>query len=237
MFCLGSGDSAVLHVQSTKSIQWFKDNIAINGASQKDLRVDKTGAYHAVLLNNAGCMISTAKQNIIIDKPMAGINYPVQYAMINSPFTLQARKFGSAVLWTPGTGLDNRTSYTPVFRGSSDQTFIIEIKTASNCITLDTQVVKSIRNVKLYVSAAFTPNNDGLNDFLYPLLMGINELRYFSVYNRWGQLLFHTKTKRAGWDGKLNGIPQATQVVVWIAEGFGVDGKIYKEKSTSTLIR
>jgi hypothetical protein len=49
--------------------------------------------------------------------------------------------------------------------------------------------------------------------------------------------LFETKTPRAGWDGNLKGMPQLSQAVVWMAEGLGVDGKIYFRKGTSILIR
>ena len=50
-------------------------------------------------------------------------------------------------------------------------------------------------------------------------------------------MLFETKTKRDGWDGKLNGKPQTTSVVVWEAQVLGVDGKTYSETGTSVLVR
>jgi gliding motility-associated-like protein len=89
----------------------------------------------------------------------------------------------------------------------------------------------------MFVPTAFTPNGDGLNEVLRPTLMGIKELKYFRVFNRWGQLLYETTTERAGWDGTQNGTKMATQVVVWLAEGIGVDGKTYVKKGTSTLVR
>ena len=89
----------------------------------------------------------------------------------------------------------------------------------------------------IYVPTAFTPNNDGLNDLLRPLSIGLKKLHYFRIFNRWGQLLFETKTDGAGWDGRLHGIPQAAQVVVWVIEGIGVDNKIYRRKGTSMLVR
>ena len=237
MYCLGNGDSAVLRVQPTYSIQWFKDNLAINGANQTDYRVPLSGSYHALLINNDGCSISTATQIIVIDKAKPGINYRVQYAVINSPLVLQARQFGETALWSPGISLNTRASYTPVFNGSEDQLYTIEIKTITGCTTVDTQLVKTVKQVEMYVPSAFTPNKDGLNDFLHPILMGVKELHYFRIYNRWGQLLFETKTDWPGWDGNFKGVAQPAQVVVWIAEGIGVDNKIYSRKGTSALMR
>ncbi len=236
-YCIGMGDSAILKVQPTDSIQWFKDNSPISGANQEEYRVIKSGTYYAMLFNKAGCRMATAKQIITIDKPKPGINYPVQYAVIDLTLDLQARQFGSTVLWSPGINLDKRASYTPVFTGSSDQLYTIEIKTNTGCVTVDTQLVKTVSHADIYVPTAFSPNHDGLNDLLRPTLMGIKELRYFRIYNRWGQLLFETKNALPGWDGKLNGISQPTQVVVWMAEGIGVDNKAYMRKGTSTLIR
>ncbi|MEP6947941.1 MAG: T9SS type B sorting domain-containing protein [Ginsengibacter sp.] len=237
MYCSVNGDSAILKVRQTDGIQWFENNGILDGANQTNYRVTQTGEYYARLSNNDGCSISTKKQTIVIDDPKPGINYPVQYAVIDFPLDLEARKFGDTVLWSPGTWLNFRTSYNPVFDGPSEQLYTIEIKTKSRCVTVDTQLVKTVKDVEMYVPTAFTPNNDGLNDLLRPILMGVKELRYFRIFNRLGQLLFETKSQGAGWDGSLQGIPQTTQVVVWTVEGIGVDNKIYGRKGSSILMR
>ena len=238
LYCVDSGDSTILRVQPTDSIQWFRDGIAINGAHATQYKVTKSGTYYALLFNKTGgCIIATKQQEVVIDVPKPGITYPIQYAVIDLPIELKARQFGVSALWTPAKNLDNPASYTPIFQASLDQSYTIEIETISGCVTVDTQLVKIVPHVDLYVPTAFTPNNDGLNDFLRPTLMGVKELRYFRIYNRWGQLLFDSKTERPGWNGMFNGMAQPTQVVVWIAEGLGVDGRIYTKKGTSTLVR
>jgi len=224
-------------VQPTESIQWFKDGIAINGADQSEFRVTKSGTYFAILSNNDGCSVTTNSQAVIIDKARPGITYPVQYAVIDLPTNLEAREFGATALWSPANFLDNAASYTPTFRSSVDQLYTVEIKTTTGCVTVDTQMVKVVTHADIYVPSAFTPNDDERNDILRPTLMGIKELHYFRVYNRWGQLMFETRTNYAGWDGKYKGAPQSTQVFVWIVEGVGVDGRLYTKKGTSTLIR
>jgi gliding motility-associated-like protein len=237
VYCLGSGDSTILVVQPTDNIQWFKDGLAINGAEQSQYRVTKSGTYYAILSNIDGCSVTTDSQDVIIDKARTGITYPLQYAVVDLPIALQARDFGATALWTPPSFLDNAASFTPFFRSSTDQLYTIEIKTTTGCLTVDTQMVKIVNHADIYVPSAFTPNDDERNDILRPTLMGIKELRYFRVYNRWGRLMFDTKTNYAGWDGRYNGTPQSTQVFVWIVEGVGVDGRVYTKKGTSTLIR
>jgi gliding motility-associated-like protein len=133
--------------------------------------------------------------------------------------------------------LDNSNNVSPIFNGNTEEKYAIEIKTNTGCVTIDTQLVKIIKGVDIYVPTAFTPNGDGKNELLRPILMGVKELQYFRIYNRWGQLLFETRTKWDGWDGKINGKAQTTGVFVWEAQALGVDGKTYRQRGTSVLIR
>jgi gliding motility-associated-like protein len=234
---MGSSDSAILVVQPTDSIQWVKDNMAISGANKTRYKVNQSGAYYALLFNSKGCSTGTYKKTILIEKPIPAITYPVQYAIINMPQQLQARTFGVSVEWNPPTYLDNSTSLTPVFTGQTDKLYTVAIKTSAGCLTVDTQLVKAFKEVKIYVPTAFTPNNDGLNDFLKPIPAGIKQFSFFRVYNWWEQLVFDLKSDPRGWDGTINGKPQSTQTVVWMTEGIGADNKIYKQKGTCVLIR
>ena len=89
----------------------------------------------------------------------------------------------------------------------------------------------------LDVPNAWSPNGDGHNDRLYPLTIKIKELKYFRVYNRWGQLMFETHTLGQGWDGTFNGQPQVMDVYTWIVEATGDDGVHYKKSGNSILMR
>lgn len=181
--------------------------------------------------------VHTLKRTLVVDKPRPAVTYPVQYAVIDYPLTLQARQFGATAEWKPGTFLNNTETYAPVFKGNRDQTYAIEITTASGCVTVDTQVVKTVKEAAIYVPTAFTPNNDGLNDRLKPTLMGIKQLKYFRVFNRWGQLLYQSTSENPGWDGSAGGIPQGSGAVVWMVEGIAITGNIIIKKGTCVLVR
>ena len=181
--------------------------------------------------------LSIQKRFVTVDAPTPAINNPEQIAVANFPLTLQARAIGNNALWTPSLNLDNPASYTPVFIGNKEQLYTIELKTISGCITVDTQIVKINKRIEIYVPNSFTPNNDGKNDFLRPYMIGIKELRFFRIFNRWGQLIFETKDTAKGWDGTQQSAHAEIQTLVWMLEGIGVDNKVYKAKGTTVLIR
>ena len=236
-YCITSGDSSVFFVEPTTGIQWLKDNLPINGQNQIRYRATQSGNYRALLTNDKGCVALTEEKTVDIEIPAPGITYPVEYAVVNYPHQLKARAFGIGVEWDPPTFLNSTSTIVPVFNGTTDKLYTITIETAAGCVTVDTQFVKVFKEVKFYVPSGFTPNQDGLNDYLKPIPVGIKDFKYFRVYNRWGQLIFDLKDDPKGWNGRIKGKLQATQVVVWMAEGIGINNVIYKQKGTCVLIR
>lgn len=89
----------------------------------------------------------------------------------------------------------------------------------------------------IFVPSAFTPNNDGKNDLLRPIAVGMKDIEYFNIYNRWGELLFSTKTNGKGWDGKVAGVMQPTGTFVWTVKATDYTGKAYFQKGVVTLIK
>ncbi len=191
----------------------------------------------SVNTNQCPTPFNTLKRTLVIDKPKPGIIYPEEYAVVNLPLTLEARQIGTSILWSPAISLDNDTSFSPVFKGASEQRYTIAITTNTGCVTTDTQQVKIVKQVEIYVANAFTPNHDGNNDYLRPILRGVKQVHYFKIFNRWGQIVYQSATDKPGWDGIYKGSLQESGAFVWIFEGLGLDGVVYVKKGVSVLLR
>lgn len=66
----------------------------------------------------------------------------------------------------------------------------------------------------LYVPNAFTPNADELNEVFKPIVFDVTEYE-FLIFNRWGQVVFETNDREAGWDGRVNGKLAPDGVYLW----------------------
>ncbi|HEU5166246.1 MAG TPA: gliding motility-associated C-terminal domain-containing protein, partial [Chitinophagaceae bacterium] len=116
-------------------------------------------------------------------------------------------------------------------------TYTVTASTSAGCMGVASATLKVYKGPDIYVPTGFTPNADGKNDKFYPITVGIKEINYFKVFNRWGQLVFFTSKLNEGWDGKLGGIQQSTGVYVWIVQATTRDGRVITKKGTVMLIR
>lgn len=88
----------------------------------------------------------------------------------------------------------------------------VEVK--NNCATYtDTIVVNSDINCTtslIQFPNIITPNNDGLNDYLSVLTIS-NEINpqylSYTIFNRWGKIIYQNSPITAPWDGNTNGNP------------------------------
>jgi gliding motility-associated-like protein len=240
MFCSASAtDSAVLVVSNDVYVQWFRDGIILSGVTQNRLRLTRSGSYYAIVRNSDGCALTTRRVTVTIEDPVPGQTYPVQYTFQNTPLPLQSRPIGVEVAWSPPVYLDNADTSSPIFERDNlgEQLYQIRMITMVGCVTVDTQVVKTIKEVTIFVPNAFTPNSDNLNDRFYPVTDGIKQVYSFKVFNRWGLELFNWTPGSQGWDGTYKGTAQVPGAYVWQFSGVGIDGKIYNRKGMIAIIR
>ncbi|HNR49280.1 MAG TPA: gliding motility-associated C-terminal domain-containing protein, partial [Bacteroidia bacterium] len=93
--------------------------------------------------------------------------------------------------------------------------------TNGNCSSSDTIKVTLLPPEQCYTDVVlptgFTPNEDGYND-LYEIRGLDNNENKFSVYNRWGNLVYEKKNYRNNWDGRSNSnqiLPDGTYYAIF----------------------
>lgn len=160
--------------------------------------------------------------------------------VVGQPMQLNAEG-GVSYVWSPATGLDNPNIKNPVAMfGPEMDSIRYMVKVFNEIGCADSAYVKVTvfkTNPYIFVPTAFTPNGDGLNDVIRPIAVGVQEIKYFRIYNRWGQMLFHTSNNQQGWDGRIKGVMQGTNVFVWMVSAIDYLGQPIFLKGTVTLIR
>ena len=217
------------------------ENIAgnVSNISHTYLQAGSFTARLVVTPLNCPQLADTFRQIIAVQSPIPGNAYPPVNAIINKPQQLNARAIGINYLWSPGIYLNSISSRTPMVTSSQEQLYRIAITNLAGCTTVDTQLVRVFNDRNIYVPEGFSPDNDGRNDRLAPILVGINEMKVFRIYNRWGLLVYDNKNANAynGWDGTYKGAKQPIETYAWVAEGIDVDGQYIRRTGNTILIR
>ncbi len=145
---------------------------------------------------------------------------------------------GNTFIWTPATWLSDSSIANPIATPGNNVTYKVVVRNDAGCSDSDYVSIKVLPFPGIYMPTGFTPNNDGLNDFIKPIITKEFSLQEFSVYNRWGQKIFSTSQKEVGWNGKLGGLVQDSGVYIWIinAVDLRTSNKI-KQKGTFVILR
>ena len=107
-----------------------------------------------------------------------------------------------------------------------------------NCKDTITKNIKVVFSCFVAVPSAFTPNGDGLNDFLYPIGAYSAKDIKFSVYDRFGNLVFSGSSILNKWDGRYKGNEASAGTYVWMLEYIDIETNLPRFlKGTSILIR
>ena len=101
-------------------------------------------------------------------------------------------------------------------------------------------VVHVAKDCYVDIPNAFTPNNDGANDYFFPRQLLSSSVAVFQmqVLNRWGQVVYETtRTDGRGWDGKFNSKDQPEGVYIYMIKVSFTNGASESYEGNVTLLR
>ncbi len=202
-----------------------------DGSTQATFLVTDKGKYY-VSVNNLGCI---AKDTINVDydlKPHFTLGEdkrlcPGNSFILKPAFTNNVSLQGLRYLWQDG-------SVQPTFNAIADGLYRLEIGNFCGTASDELIIVKGICD--LYIPNSFTPNGDNKND-IFRVGYGDNVLEFeMRIFNRYGQLIFKTKDKNKGWDGKVNGLLQQQGVYTWIIKYKTVTGSSWQSLQNTVIL-
>lgn len=217
---------------------WAPAGKVVNAAALATTTLtSSTQVFTISVTDNYGCHFTVTDDVLVTVRPPV-IAYAGNdtIAVLGMPHPL----FGSGgtnYLWSPANNLDNPFSPTPKATLYNDTYFTLVVKNDIGCSDWDDVYIKVYKGPTYYIPNAFSPNGDGLNDIFRPIPVGIISTDYFSIYNRYGELVFKTNGWLKGWDGIYRGKNAATGTYAWMIKGKDRDGKIVEMKGTVILMR
>ena len=228
------------------SWQWaFDDNIK---SSAKDTAIQYKifGTKKAILIvSNGVCNDTSAMASIELDNYLEAAFESTVVVCPGDPaaFKDKSAKHITGWNWTFGNGSNSNLKvplaqlYPP---GNFTRDLPVRLIVENNIGCFDTAVntIRVVGNCYIAVPKAFTPNNDGLNDYLYPTnAYKARDLR-FAVYNRGGQKIFETTDWTNKWDGFFRGNPQDPGTYVWTLIYTNIEtAERFNLKGSTVLIR
>jgi gliding motility-associated-like protein len=224
----------ITNVDSLHPVYQWKYNGAVQSSVNDTLLPTLTGVY-TVTVSIGSCTnsdVSTITLNPNPDPVPHQVNFCHEAGGIA---VLDAGNTGSQFQWLIPTN-----DITQTIKATEEGTYKVIITNQFNCVSLDSIHLRNTCPPHVYVPNTFMPDckDCGNTDFK---IWGTNftNLETF-VFNRWGEIIFHSKGKENGWDGNYRGEPMPIGSYVWLITYDGVYEEFkgpYKDKGNITIIR
>ncbi|MFT3910580.1 MAG: PKD domain-containing protein [Ferruginibacter sp.] len=241
------GFNAQLHATGGSSYTWSPATYLSNPniANPMVIHPDVSTTYTVSVTDTLGCtraMESTVNITVI---PLlhVDITLPTDSVIVEGEPAPLTASGADHFLWTwspPSlpNWLSSTNTATTIATPYDNVTYIVQGTDKYGCRGTDSiRLVVYTVDPGMYVPTAFTPDGDNLNDIIKPIMLGMKSLKYFRVYNRFGEMVYETHEQGKGWDGIYKGKKQGTATYVWMAQGETYKGQLITKKGFVVLIR
>ncbi|MDP1728354.1 MAG: PKD domain-containing protein [Bacteroidota bacterium] len=196
---------------------------------------------YILVASNKGCESKDSLYLVVQPKVIAQFKAtpPVSIAPAQIQFTNQSQN-AYFYLWDFGDGITG-SEINPLHVYTNTGTYKVWLVIADSlgCTDSTSFDIRLFYSPYLFPPNAFTPNADGTNDG-FGLIYNPDAFSYikYSIYNRWGELLYQT-TMPGGkwWDGTFKGLSCEADVYVYVIEAEDLTGKMYAISGNVTLLR
>lgn len=223
---------------------WQMDYNGISNLQNPVTNFDPYGQKNIILTVTNGFCSDTASQIVDLGNQLKAVFETTNILCPEDTAVFQNHSIGNIVSYRwdfkDGTISTEKDPGPKKYPLTSEHIYPVSLVVTSDIGCHDTAVnsIRVLFSCYIAVPNAFTPNGDGLNDYLYPLNAYKADNLLFRVYNRAGQLVFESKDWTEKWDGTFKNEPQDAGVFVWTLQYTHRDtGKHFFLKGSAVLIR
>lgn len=191
------------------------------------LVVNSDGKHWVDVTNQYGCAAADTIDLAVVPIPVVDLGNDTTLEYGNT-LVLDAGNFGADYFWSSGEN-------DQLLEVDGDGIYWVVV-TKDGCAGSDTIRVGEYPDCKFGVPNAFTPNGDGRNEILYVRGSGVMEME-FMLFNRRGDMVFHSRDINYGWDGIFNQEIQSSDVYMYYLRIVCESGVMRETRGNVTLIR
>lgn len=177
----------------------------------------------AITQNNEGCATTMRDTIVYKDSPLPNFYYYAEepLTIFNTYIKLDNASSNAVEYhWDFGSAARQTSEASPTIQlpnnGAGVYNLCLTAIAENGCEATYCEEVSVADAETIYVPNAFTPGNDSKNEVFTPVSHGISEQGYeFTIYNRWGEQIFYSRTPNEGWDGTYRGTPVMEGKYVW----------------------
>jgi gliding motility-associated-like protein len=228
--------------------KWFFDSLGTSNLQNPTFAYTDFHQKNTTLIVSNGVCSDTASVSLFFDNLLEADFEITNLVCPNDLATIKNNSVGNVISnynWILGNGSTSSLKDPPPQTYSNPEVATVAkipveliIKNEYGCYDTAVRYIQVVNNCFIAVPTAFTPNGDGLNDYLYPLNAYKALNLKFSIYNRFGQPVFYTTDWTQKWDGRFKGQPADGGTYVWILTYTHADThRQVSQKGTSILIR
>lgn len=193
-----SGSSAMLNAGGATTYTWSPaTGLSSTTGATVMANTTATTTYTITGLNGGCSSIATAVVTVIA-APLANAGNDV--SIIYGTTTMLTASGGGTYTWTPATSLNCNVCQNPIASPSITTDYCVIVSDGSGCTASDCVTVFVESDDSLFIPNAFSPNDDGNNDFFNPFIKGYKDYQ-IEIYNRWGIKFFETSDTKSYWNG------------------------------------
>jgi gliding motility-associated-like protein len=208
-----SGDIVQIDVSGGTIYQWGISPLVSNSSSNQNLvSPSQTSTYEVIGFNIYTC--SDTVESIVTVNPNPIADFSVDRTLLTSDdptITITNNSSGGVSnIWDFGDDnqLENNLNTIDYSYPFSEGDYLIELLVISvdGCLDSTEHLIQIKGDDIYYVPNSFTPDGDEFNNSFLPIFTtGFDPANYeFTIYNRWGEIIFVSKNHLTAWDGTFN---------------------------------